>query len=179
MTETTTVTDEELEVRKPAQPIKIILSTHRFTFNGWHLASASTKRDWSTRWTTMDLYRIANPKTTAKYLLLINGRSVVYHTDGHDCSSGEFVDYAKLPTNAKPCPKCLRRVSLKPSDTVLLETDIPSVYECPDAVTVVTNLLSNSRNGGKQVASSPMMDLLYDASDLDTAFLPDNVEIQL
>lgn len=184
------VTDEALEQREPATPHEIVLSTHRDTFTGWLLATSTTKTERSQRWTDMRLYRIKNPRTAARYVLVIEGPSVVYHLPGWKCSSGEDYLASELPDAARPCRSCLPGGRRPAAGTrVVFERDILSVYHCADAAAVIRDLLDNSRSkkegpgagrgNDKRVASQPAEDLLYEAAELDSAFDPDHLEIQL
>lgn len=180
MSKTTTITDEELEQRTPSGPFKIQLSTHGTSFTGWHLANSTTGTDTSARWTDMDLYRVANPQTDVRYVLFIMGYSNVYHQLGHKCSSGSRMSVALLPADAEPCWTCIRSGQVLPEDaSVLLEDDIPTLYECKLPVDVVRSLLANKRGGGKQNASQPASELLHAAALIDPAFNADVLEVRL
>jgi len=174
------ITDEELESRRPSGPFKIQLSTHGTSFTGWHLAESTTQTSTSARWTDMDLYRVANPQTEVHYVLFTMGYSNVYHQPGHKCSSGSQMSVALLPEDAEPCWSCIKRGQVLPEGApVLLEDDIPTLYECKTAVDVVRALLDNKRGGGKQNASRPASDLLHKAALVDPAFDADVLEVRL
>ena len=95
----------------------------RFVFEGVMLASTTTERKDSSRWTEVKLFRTEG----GKYVLEKVGRTLVYHRlDGFNIHKGRadygvVTDAELLDDEALPCPECLP--PWDPTDPVKMETD--------------------------------------------------------
>lgn len=148
-------------------------SSQSVDFEGYHLGHVSTERDSSPRWTIMDLYKIHEPQTDARYVLDIQGRSVLYHSSDGNCNTGTPTPVSLLPQDAEPCGKCLPRGVVGDPDTwVEMEINQREITPCITPADVVKCL--RGTRGGQQL-SRPAQRLLASAMVADDAFDPTNI----
>lgn len=147
-------------------------SSQSVDFDGYHLAHVSTERDSSPRWTIMDLYKINAPQTDARYVLDIQGRSVLFHSSDGNCNTGTPTLVSLLPQDAEPCGKCLPRGAVGGPDTwVEMEINQREITPCTTTADVVKCL--RGTRGGQ--LSRPAQRLLAAAMAADDAFDPTNI----
>lgn len=108
-------------------------------FHGILLSEVSTETD-RPRWLEIELYKITDG--TDRYVLHLNGRSVLYHSNESDCNTGLPTLASQLPGDAEPCFKCCppRLNRLDVDSVVDLESDRHTVHVCADAQEVVDQL---------------------------------------
>jgi hypothetical protein len=136
-------------------------------FRGQLLAKESTEKRDAPRWTTMELYKVAVGPNTGMYVLVVTGKSVLYHAASSACSSAVPTPWGELPLDAEPCRLCGPTMD----DDIELEDDYSTVSECTTATEVIGHL-QQQRGDGPPTLSRPAARLLRAAARIDPAFEP-------
>jgi hypothetical protein len=161
-------------------------ATRTYEFQGILIAEASSRRARSTRWAELRLYHVTDG--TDRFVLVVIGRSLVYHVLANQCGKAEdeagiLVEAAMLPAGATACPRCHILATGAPqfSDaapempastppptlgTVRMESDRYSVYACESAEVVVEHLRSRSTGDLSRTA----LELMDQAVTVDDRF---------
>lgn len=148
-----------------------------YTFTGILIAEESTENQNSSRWLTLEIYRITEGDHTGQYILVATGHSVRYHVAGAPCSSGVLLAHSELfnvEPDAEPCHAC--NPSGQPGSMVNLEGPIPTVHRCETAREVIEHLHQQHDNAAPTL-SRPATRLLLAAAQKDVAFAPSIEEL--
>lgn len=143
--------------------------TRTYEFTGTMIASESSERPTSLRWTEFELYHLTDG--TDRFVLAVIGRSVVYHVRDNECGprqseSGKLVDAVELGEDAEPCPRCLPADLDMVQGMVRTELDRYSVHVCESPSDVVEQL----RSPTTREISVTAMRLLEQALEVDGRF---------
>lgn len=139
-------------------------------FQGRLLASASTERSDSTRWTILALYRTDAPGH--QYILQKIGESVVFHKLGSTCSRrAQFSMLDDLSEQAEPCETCWPDDTVRMPNAVLMEQADYGIVKCPnpEAVEKALTRRRKDRDTGMEESylSYPARQILYGAARVD------------
>jgi hypothetical protein len=89
-----TMEPQTFEVYDRRQPVR---------FTGHRLAHTSSRRtDDAPRWTELSIYRTVS----GKYIMVTEGKSLVYHYDAQSCRGGERVRNEDIDDYGIPCTSC-------------------------------------------------------------------------
>lgn len=128
--------------------IRITGEDRTYVFHGALITDVTTEASTLPRWTEIELYRFTDG--TARYLVHIIGRSVIYHRSGSVCNSGVPTPMFDLTEDAEPCPRCRppKYVDSDQDDIVVdVESDRHTVAVCATVPEVFNALKVPGRVG--------------------------------